>query len=96
MHVSTLSLQSCPTLCSPMDSSPPGSLVHGILLARILEWLDPGIEPMSLTSLALTGGFFITSATWEARICSLYTLILTTYQDVNTRKMIEVCFVIYF
>ena len=66
MHVSTLSLQSCPTLCSPMDSSPPGSLVHGILLARILEWLDPGIEPMSLTSLALTGGFFITSATWEA------------------------------
>ena len=32
-------LQSCPTLCDPMDSSPPGSSVHGILQARILEWV---------------------------------------------------------
>ena len=31
--------QSCPTLCDPMDSSPPGSSVHGILQARILEWV---------------------------------------------------------
>ena len=33
------SLQSCPTLCNPMDCSPPGSSVHGILQARILEWV---------------------------------------------------------
>ena len=33
------SLQSCPTLCNPMDSSPPGSSVHGILQARIVEWV---------------------------------------------------------
>ena len=32
-------LQSCPTLCNPMDSSPPGSSVPGILQARILEWV---------------------------------------------------------
>ena len=32
-------LQSCPTLCDPMDYSPPGSSVHGILQARILEWV---------------------------------------------------------
>ena len=32
-------LQSCPTLCDPMDSSPPGSSVSGILQARILEWV---------------------------------------------------------
>ena len=32
-------LQSCPTLCDPMDSSPPGSSVHRILEARILEWV---------------------------------------------------------
>ena len=32
------SLQSCPTLCDPMDCSPPASSVHGILQARILEW----------------------------------------------------------
>ena len=31
--------QSCPTFCSPMDCSPPGSSVHGILQARILEWV---------------------------------------------------------
>ena len=31
--------QSCPTLCDPVDSSPPGSSVHGILPARILEWV---------------------------------------------------------
>ena len=29
----------CPTLCDPMDCSPPGSSVHGILQARILEWV---------------------------------------------------------
>ena len=33
------SLQSCPTLCDPMDSSPPGSAVLGILQARTLEWV---------------------------------------------------------
>ena len=32
-------LQSCPTLCNPMDSSPPGSSVHRIPQARILEWV---------------------------------------------------------
>ena len=32
-------LQSCPTLCDPIDSSPPGSPVSGILQARILEWV---------------------------------------------------------
>ena len=32
------SLQSCPTLCDPIDSSPPGSPVPGILQARTLEW----------------------------------------------------------
>ena len=31
--------QSCPTLCDPMDCSPPSSSAHGILQARILEWV---------------------------------------------------------
>jgi len=52
--VKVLLIQSCPTLCYPMDRSPPGSFVHGILQARILEWVaspfsrgfsDPAIEP---------------------------------------------------
>ena len=63
------------TLCNPMDWSPPGSSVHGIFQARILKWLslptpgdlpNPGIEPTSLASPALAGGFFATSTTWEA------------------------------
>ena len=33
------SLQSCPTLCDPIDGSPPGSNIPGILQARTLEWV---------------------------------------------------------
>ena len=49
-------VQSYVTVCNPMDCSPPDSFVHGILQARILEWVaipftenlpDPGIEPES-------------------------------------------------
>ena len=67
-------LQLCPTLCDPMDCSLPGSSVHGILQARLLECPHPGdlpdlgIEPVSLASPALAGGFFTTSTTWEAYI----------------------------
>ena len=66
------------TLCNPMGCSPPGSSVHGILQARIPEWVTmpfsrgpswPGIEPASLTSLA--GRFFTASASWEAPLSVL-------------------------
>ena len=58
-HTHAKWLQSCPTLCNPMDCSLPISSVHGILQARIPEWVaipssrdlpDPGIK---LPSLAL-------------------------------------------
>ena len=39
MCVAAKSLQSCPTLCDPIDGSPPGSPVPGILQARTLEWV---------------------------------------------------------
>ena len=38
------SLQSCPTLCDPIDGSPPGSSVPGILQARTLEWVAAWVE----------------------------------------------------
>ena len=53
------SLQSCLTLCDPVDCSQPGSSVHGLLQARILQWVllwppgdlaDPGIESVSYVS----------------------------------------------
>ena len=71
MHTCVLSqLQSCLTLCDPMDHSPPISSVHGILQARIQEWnampLSMGsFQPTSLVSPAFAGGFFTTSTTWE-------------------------------
>ena len=37
--VAVKSLQLCPTLCDPIDSSPPGSSVPGVLQARTLEWV---------------------------------------------------------
>ena len=41
--------QSCPTLCDPMDRGAPDSSVHGILQARILEWVAlPSSRDMSL------------------------------------------------
>ena len=68
--------QSCLTLCDPMDCSPPGSSVHEILQARVVEWvampssrgifLTQGLNP-HLSSLLLWQASSITgSATWEA------------------------------
>ena len=58
--------QSCPTLCNPMDCSRPGSSVHGILQARILEWVAISFSrgtsrPRDWTHAScLAGGFFTT------------------------------------
>ena len=80
MCVHVKSLQLCPTLCNPMVCSPPGPSVHRILQARIMEsvampssrdLLDPGMEPISLMSPALAGGFFTTRATWQVPVRSL-------------------------
>ena len=69
------SLQPCQTLCHPIDCSPRGSSDYGILQARILEWVDMTSSWGSsllrdqiqyLLSPALAGGFFTTSAIWEA------------------------------
>ena len=64
--------QSCLTLCDPMDCSLPGSSVHGIFQAKILEWVaiscsQGSSQPRDKTvSPAVAGRFFTTSATWEA------------------------------
>ena len=72
--------QLCPTLCDPMDYSLPGSSVHGIFQARILEWVAmhssrgsslPKDQPASLMSPALAWGFFTTRVTREAPSCWL-------------------------
>ena len=47
------SLQSCPTLCDPMDCSPPGSSVHGIFQPRVLEWGAITFSYMSIEPLLI-------------------------------------------
>ena len=72
-----LSCFSCVRLCYPMDYSPPGSSIHRILHARMLEWVvrpssrgsifqTQGSNPNLIMFPALEGWFFTTSATWEA------------------------------
>ena len=56
-------LQSRPTLCNPTDCSPPGSSIHGILQARILEWLTGPFSRGSSRFFSVSyiaSGFFIT------------------------------------
>ena len=66
MRVHAKLLQSCLTLYDLMDCTPPSFSVHGILQARILEWVarppfdlpDSGIKPSSLNVCCITGEFF--------------------------------------
>ena len=76
MHVCVLA-QLCLTLCNSMDCSLPGSSVHGCARQEYWSGLpfpspgdlsNPGVEPTSLASPALAGGFFTASTTWEAQI----------------------------
>ena len=64
--VCVLVAQSCPTLCDPMDSNPPGSSVHGILPARAVEWVTiffsrAPSRPRDRTGVSRIG----VRATWE-------------------------------
>ena len=69
--------QLCPMLCNPMACSPPVSSPLFMVFSRQEYWSGvpfptlgdlpkPGIEPASLASPALAGGFFTASSTWEA------------------------------
>ena len=95
------SLQSCLSLCNPMDCSPPGSSVHGILQARILEWVAMPFSRGSswprdrthVSYVSCTGKWiFTTSATWEAQLIFSVVLIsaeqqsdLVTHTHIHTR-----------
>ena len=83
--------QSCPTLCDPVDCSLPGSSVHGISQARILEWVAiffprrsswPKMEP---TSPALAGRFFTTEL--PGKPIRFYIDILATHSSMHAGKI---------
>ena len=65
VQVKVLVIQSCPTLCDRMDSSPPDSSVHSILWERILEWVSISFSrvsshPRDQTQVSHTAGRFFT------------------------------------
>ena len=70
--LTVIDAQPCPTLCDPKDWSPPSSSVHGILQARILEWVAVPFsrrfsQPRDQTQVSLMAGiFFIVWVTREA------------------------------
>ena len=64
------SLQSCLTLCNSLDSSPPGSFVHRILQARILEWV------------AISFSLFPSSTYWRYY---LYSIVYSCHRLINHR-----------
>ena len=70
------SLQSCPTLCDPIDSSPPGSPVPGILQARTLEW---GAIAFSNPDEEISIGQSMILGEWINKLS--YSLILEYYSD---------------
>ena len=90
-------LQSCLTLCNAMDCSSPGSLSMGFSRQEYRSELpcpppgdlpNPGIEPGSLTSPALTGRFFTPSATWEAlKPCLRYVKNEQTNKQINKSRV---------
>ena len=87
------SLQLSPTLCDPIDCSPPGSSVRGIFRQECWSGLpcsppnlpDPGIKPTSLVSPELVGGFFTTGTPWKAQFqlhaVLIYPKVTTTFRS---------------
>ena len=63
-HEWVIVAQSCLTLCNPMDGSPPGSSVHGILQARLLEWVA-----VSFSSISMRGKCNRLLSIEEERLC---------------------------
>jgi len=56
--------QSCPTPCDPMDCSPPGSSVHGIFQARVLEWGAITFSSTYMRSLELSKSWRLKVEVW--------------------------------
>ena len=80
--------QSCPTLCNSMRCSPPDSLVHAVLQARILEWVVMPFSrgsswPRDQTCISwIAGRFFTIWATLEAHYCLIYTIMVVIFDRI--------------
>ena len=78
------SLQSCPTLIDPMDCSLPGSSVHGIFQARVLEWGAIAFSSLCIYLLLIFLFGYLTFASHFARApCLIYILPLQTFSQIH-------------
>ena len=90
------SLQSCPTLCNPMDCSPAGSCLWNSpgkntgVGCHVLQGIFP-TQGSSLASPALAGRFFTTNATWEPWCPLLLTFISSFPKRNRRRKLAPLC-----
>ena len=71
--------QSCPTLCDPMDYSPPGFSVHGIFQARVLEWVAISFS---------RGSSWPRDQTWVSRIAGRRFTIWATREARHIKSLI--------
>ena len=90
-------VQSCLTLCKPMDYGPPGSSVHGVFQAGIWSGFpfptlgdlpDPGIKPTCLASPALAGEFFTSAPPWKPE--NVITLNFIIYPKTTKARLYKV------
>ena len=95
VHVCSVA-QWCPTLCNLTKCSRPGSSVHGIIQARILEWVAMPSSTGSSWSMdrnhvscipELAGGFFTTGATWEAPCMYIHKYLCLLWQRLSFSRM---------
>ena len=84
MKVKVLVAQSCMTLCNPIDCGPPGSFVHGIFQARILEWVT-----ISFYRDLPNQGLSTSSLHWQADSLPLHSLgsPITIYSYILNRQI---------
>ena len=94
------SLQSCLTLCDPMNCSPPGSSVYGIFQPRILEWIamtsskgsPQSTDQTCVTSVScvscIAGGFFTTRCHLGSPVWLYLTLFAFKYRTYNCHKLL--------
>ena len=100
MYTECSVIQLCPTFCDPIDCSPPGSSVHGILQARILEWVAisssrgsswPGDQTCVSCTPASAGSFFTTEPPARFPIAILYSFLFLFAKSANPTYNVK-CF----
>ena len=75
------SLQSCPTLCNPIEGSPPGSSIHGVFQARVLECCHCLLQTYKCKCIFIVNkGYIFSHFTWFLKFCII---VLGTSPDVR-------------